>query len=268
MIKRMMALALLALLAAPRAQAETLAKVGSDAVSRDEFETKASAEAAKLKRALTHDERVSLMRSLLNQRLLVAEARRRKLDRRDDYRATVEEIERKMLADQVYQEEVADKVNVTLADAKEFYTQNPGLFDMAEVGQVLVAGAGGEKKAKDLKAALLKAPKTFAAVAKASSDDAASKPRGGDLGTLRRGMLLPELEQAVFGAKSGSIVGPVATQFGWHILQVRSVKRLTWEQAGEGLQKELQRLRTLQLQQALLDGLAKKDKVTLDEAKL
>ncbi|HEX5701072.1 MAG TPA: peptidyl-prolyl cis-trans isomerase, partial [Rubrobacter sp.] len=34
----------------------------------------------------------------------------------------------------------------------------------------------------------------------------------------------PEFEQAAFGAEQGEIVGPVQTEFGYHILQVTDVK--------------------------------------------
>ncbi len=47
-----------------------------------------------------------------------------------------------------------------------------------------------------------------------------SKKRGGSLGEFGRGMMVKEFEQAVFNAKKGEIVGPVKTQFGWHIIKV------------------------------------------------
>lgn len=261
-------------LAAPSGlRAEDVARVGSDSISREEFEAKAQLQEAGLKRKLSKEERVQLLRAIVNQRLLVAEAKRQKLDRSPEHKNLMAETERKALADRIYEAEISSKSQVTIEDAKEFYKQNPGAFDLAQVSQVLVAvkpgqEAAAEKKANELKASLAKAPKTFAAVAKAQSDDPQSKPRGGDLGTLRRGMLLPEMEQAVFNAKAGSVVGPVRTQYGYHILYLRSLKRLSWEEAGSSLQQELQRLRSLQLQQALLEQLGKKDKVSVFEDKL
>jgi parvulin-like peptidyl-prolyl isomerase len=64
----------------------------------------------------------------------------------------------------------------------------------------------------------------FAKLAKENSQDPGSAANGGDLGCLGTGETVPEFEQAAFGAEQGEIVGPVQTEFGYHILQVTDVK--------------------------------------------
>ena len=44
--------------------------------------------------------------------------------------------------------------------------------------------------------------------------------KGGDLGWFNKGQLLPEFEIASFEAKKGSIVGPILTQYGYHVIKV------------------------------------------------
>ena len=44
--------------------------------------------------------------------------------------------------------------------------------------------------------------------------------KGGDLGWFNKGQLLPEFEIASFEAEKGSIVGPILTQYGYHIIKV------------------------------------------------
>lgn len=58
----------------------------------------------------------------------------------------------------------------------------------------------------------------FDKLAKENSTDTASKDKGGDLGWFVEGMMVPEFDKAVFAAKSGEIVGPVETSFGYHII--------------------------------------------------
>jgi len=48
----------------------------------------------------------------------------------------------------------------------------------------------------------------------------AMKEKGGDMGDVTRGELLPDLDKAVFNATSGAILGPIATKSGWHIIKV------------------------------------------------
>lgn len=59
----------------------------------------------------------------------------------------------------------------------------------------------------------------FALLAKTASE-VATKNKGGDLGEVARGELLPELDKAVFNATSGQVLGPIEAKTAWHILKV------------------------------------------------
>lgn len=59
----------------------------------------------------------------------------------------------------------------------------------------------------------------FATLA-AELSEAATKEKGGDLGEVVRGELLPNLDTAVFNATAGSVVGPIETRSGWHVVLV------------------------------------------------
>jgi peptidyl-prolyl cis-trans isomerase C len=80
-----------------------------------------------------------------------------------------------------------------------------------------------KEKAEDVKKQLENGG-DFAKLAKENSQDPGSAKNGGDLGCLGKGETVPEFEQAAFGAKQGEIVGPVKTEFGYHILKVTDVK--------------------------------------------
>ena len=64
----------------------------------------------------------------------------------------------------------------------------------------------------------------FAKLAKKYSQDPGSAAKGGDLGCLGKGETVPDFEKAAFSAEQGEIVGPVKTEFGYHILKVTDVK--------------------------------------------
>jgi len=59
----------------------------------------------------------------------------------------------------------------------------------------------------------------FADLAAKNSDDPGSKDKGGELGFARRGMMVPEFDNAIFTQKIGD-TKIVKSQFGYHIVQV------------------------------------------------
>ncbi|BDU17274.1 peptidyl-prolyl cis-trans isomerase [Lysobacter auxotrophicus] len=98
-----------------------------------------------------------------------------------------------------------------------------------------------EDKAKRL-AEQAKAPGAdFAALARANSDDTGSQVAGGDLGWVAKGMMVGPFENALFAMKAGEISGPVKSEFGWHVIQLREVQtgsQQTFEQVRDQLARE------------------------------
>ena len=66
----------------------------------------------------------------------------------------------------------------------------------------------------------LQAGVAFDALAKKYSADTGSAVNGGDIGWFSKERVVPQFAAAVFNARPGSIVGPVQTQFGLHIIKV------------------------------------------------
>lgn len=77
------------------------------------------------------------------------------------------------------------------------------------------------KKAEiDSIAALIAQGADFGMLAERESDDPGSAQRGGDLGTFGPGMMVKPFEDAAFSLPVGATSQPVATQFGYHLIQV------------------------------------------------
>ena len=60
----------------------------------------------------------------------------------------------------------------------------------------------------------------FAALARSHSDDQASSIKGGELGWISPGDVVPEFEQQMSQLGANEISSPFKTQYGWHIVQV------------------------------------------------
>jgi len=61
--------------------------------------------------------------------------------------------------------------------------------------------------------------KSFEQVAKEKSL-CPSKKRGGSLGWFTKGKMVPEFERPCFTGKKGDLLGPIKTQFGWHLIRI------------------------------------------------
>ncbi len=71
----------------------------------------------------------------------------------------------------------------------------------------------------------LESGKDFAAVARASSEDA-SKSSGGELGWVSASQVEPEFAKALLKLNKDELtIAPVQTKFGWHIIKVRDINR-------------------------------------------
>lgn len=65
----------------------------------------------------------------------------------------------------------------------------------------------------------------FFELAKEYSDDKTTKNKGGYLGKLRRGIIIPEFEKVVFSLNLGEVSEPVRTRDGYHLIRVTEIKR-------------------------------------------
>lgn len=110
-----------------------------------------------------------------------------------------------------------------------------------ESGADAAAQKAAEQEAAKLAAEASKPGADFAALAREHSDDAGSQASGGDLGWIEKGVLPAPFEQALFALQPGAIGGPVKTDSGWHVIQLREVrsgKQTSFEEARAELERE------------------------------
>ncbi|MDH5571273.1 MAG: SurA N-terminal domain-containing protein [Gammaproteobacteria bacterium] len=85
---------------------------------------------------------------------------------------------------------------------------------------------------------------SFEAVAKAISEDPGSASKGGDLGWVNRGMMVPAFDDALFKMAKGEVSAVVQSSFGYHIIRLDDVKATaiaSFESKREELIKDLKR---------------------------
>ena len=126
------------------------------------------------------------------------------------------------------------QVSVSAKEIEDYYENNKEKFSQpkqVKVRHILIKAdprdkEGTEKarqRAESIREEAAKG-KDFAQLAKQKSEDAGTKDRGGEIGFISRGMVVPEFEKAAFSMKAGEISGVIQTQFGFHILKVDEVR--------------------------------------------
>lgn len=101
------------------------------------------------------------------------------------------------------------------------YTKALKSHDELKVSHILV---NTENEAKEILSKINSSDVSFENAAKEHSIDG-SKAQGGELGYISKGKTVPEFEKAAYGAKKGSIVGPVKTEFGYHLIKVTDSRK-------------------------------------------
>lgn len=132
---------------------------------------------------------------------------------------------------------VAKQLPITDEELRQYYESNKAAYtshpEQRKVRHILInttanmsAAQREEAKAKaeGILAQLQADPSKFAELAKANSEDPGSRNNGGDLGFINRGDMVPAFEEASFSLNKGQISGVVATEYGFHIIEVTDIK--------------------------------------------
>jgi peptidyl-prolyl cis-trans isomerase D len=151
-----------------------------------------------------------------------------------------------------------ESLEITDEEIRAYYDQRPDEFTQAEQVQArhILLRVGSDRSAEEAESELtevrqqIEAGADFAVLAGEISDDPGSKSRGGDLGFFGRGQMVPEFEEAAFSAQPGDLVGPIRSDFGYHLIQVldrQEAGLLPFDQAQERVRSQMlgDRSRTL-----------------------
>jgi len=150
----------------------------------------------------------------------------------DEYKTQIrEQLERLRLISL----EVRSKIQVSEQEIRAYYDANPKMFQVDEAFRVRqiffkVAPQASEQERKlitDTAEKALREAKDgsdFAALAKKFSEDSSAK-EGGDLGFLKKGDVLPEIEGALAKMKPGEISGLIRTPAGIHIIKLEEFRQ-------------------------------------------
>lgn len=145
-----------------------------------------------------------------------------KMDETEEFKMQMEKARKEILAQTAINSILKD-ITVTEEELQTFYKENPVHFTEPESAHAKHILVDTEEKAAEIMASIEKGEVAFEDAAKEFSS-CPSNAQGGDLGEFGRGQMVPEFDQVAFEAEIGKVVGPVKTQFGYHLIKVESRK--------------------------------------------
>jgi foldase protein PrsA len=151
-------------------------------------------------------------------------------------------------------------VSITPAQIADYFNKNRATFDKPEqvtARHILVPNLAEAQKVEQL----LKSGQSFASVAKEYSTDPGSKDKGGELGTFKRGQMVPAFDKVAFSEPVNAISAPVKSPFGYHIIQVEARipgQKATLASATPQIVDQLRQQQEAPLIQPFLQGLSQK----------
>lgn len=162
------------------------------------------------------------MNQLLDQKigfmLMSRYAKEKEIDKSEEYNRKLEELKEQLLT-QIIMGKMFSEINITKDDIQKAYDDNKEKFLEGETVVVKHILVENEEDIKKIKNEIERGVISFEDAAKKYSI-CPSKDRGGNLGAVKKGMMVKEFEDAAFNLDIDVISEPIKTQFGYHLIKV------------------------------------------------
>jgi parvulin-like peptidyl-prolyl isomerase len=133
-----------------------------------------------------------------------------------------------LVTQKVFSRELRNRSQATDAELRERYNREKESYrlpERAQLREIVIlkpesgSTAEAQTRAAEVAEAARKAGADFANLASTMSESG-TREKGGDMGLVAKGDLIPALDTAIFNAAPGAIIGPIETKSAWHIVKV------------------------------------------------
>lgn len=182
----------------------------------------------------------ALAREVYVQRLVLDEALKSDIKNDKDLKNKIAS-----LVNTIYKEKFLEgiaKKNITDEKVKKTYDDLVAKAKVSKQYKVKHILLKSEAEASEAKGKITGGSASFEDIAKLDSMDKASATKGGDLGYVFPEEYVKEFAEAVKKAPQGQVVGPVKTEFGYHLIKVEDSKPaeiVPFEEAKPRIEKQL-----------------------------
>lgn len=207
-------------------------------------------------------EKKKLLDKLISCEVMYTYGKEEKLEETKEYTDLLEEAAKDILT-QMAIKKAMGLVEITEEDALKYYEDNKDKFyvsDMVSLKQILVET---KEEALKVREEIIEEVITFSDAALKYSM-CPSAVNGGSIGTFGRGKLISDIEEVAFNSKIGELLGPVETEYGFHLLIKEDYSEgymKEFDDVKSSIINELTRKEQLDNYKSIVDDMNKKYKV-------
>ena len=239
---------------------EVLAVIAGEEITQKEFDTFLQGVPREQKAYLSNPQfRQQCLDQLIALYLFAKKGQEEKLEETEEFQKIIANAKREVLAQLAMRDTLKD-IEVAEEEMKNFYEENKAHYEKGPSVSAKHILVDSEEKCKDILASIANGSQTFEDAAKEFSS-CPSGQKGGDLGQFGRGQMVKEFEEAAFAAEVGQVVGPVKTQFGFHLIKVEKKNEgeiAPFEEVAESIRRTMLQQKQNQVYEAAVSKLKEK----------
>lgn len=197
---------------------------------------------------------------LVNQELILQNAKENNFDQEDEFMQRLEEVKNDMLKNYAMHK-IFNEVTINDDEVLDYYNKNKDtLFSPTTytASHILVEDENKANKIlEEIENGL-----DFAEAAKKYSLDP-SKDNGGSLGTFPKGVMVPEFQEGLDKLSIGEVSKPVKSQFGYHLIKLddKKVNEQNFEDIKDNVRSTYEMIKRQEKYLELVNDLYKKSEV-------
>jgi len=218
--------------------------------------------------------KLEFLRHYLLEELLYDMGKRKGYEKDKEVRKQLRDIERQLIVQKVYGEEISGQVDLDSSDYELYYDAHREDFKEPAKSTVAHIQVDNEEAAQEALKRLAEGEE-FASLAKELSTDTSTRDSGGELGPITAGSTrvprlgnAPEIASAVASLDVGDVTGPIQTDRGWHVISVthrEPEKQKELDEVKPQIEYALRRLKEQEKSEELIKRMLDAQKVTIYE---
>lgn len=196
-----------------RADKAVVARAGSSALTAEEFYASIPEQ---LRAVMTLEDQEETLKSWGKTEIFYQAGLSAGIGQNDDIRRRLKEIERELIAEEYIRRLMNDVPAVTDEGARTYFEAHKADYAMqVRLAHILVRNRAEAERARKQ----IRSGTRFETVARSVSIDQTAAT-GGDLGYMRRGEMIHELEEPAFELAVGQVSDVIPSSYGYHIIRV------------------------------------------------